>query len=65
MPGRKNFIGTALLLRYVNPINSMERKMKIAINSSPEAKALIARKPRIERIRASAMTFIKTAMDRP
>jgi hypothetical protein len=43
----------------------MERNMKIAINSSPEAKALIARKPRIERIRARAMTLIKTAMDRP
>jgi hypothetical protein len=65
MPGRKNFIGTALLVRYVNPISTMERKMKAEMKTSPVARALIARKPRIERVSARTATLIRTAIELP
>jgi hypothetical protein len=52
-------------VRYVNPINNMERKINAAINSSPVAKALIAKEPRSERDSARTMTLITTAIGRP
>jgi hypothetical protein len=65
MPGRKNFIGTENLVRYVTPIVSIAKAINAAIKNSPTAKAEIASVPSRAKTSETAITLPMTAIGLP